>query len=103
MRAGAPRAWCLAFIALVAAYAGVLAATAVLPLQDVPDWVYQGHVLRLVLAGDPRAAGFTLVPYPVPNATATLVLAALDPWLDPALAGRVVALAVLLFGAVAVA
>ena len=30
-----------------------------------------------------RAAEFALVPYPVPNATATLLLAALDPWLDP--------------------
>jgi hypothetical protein len=103
MTTDAPRAWWLAFAALVAAYAIVLAATPVLPLQDVPDWVYQGHVLRLLLAGDPRAAGFALVPYPVPNATASALFAALDPWLDPAAAGRSVALAVLLLGAAAVA
>lgn len=103
MAADAPRAWWLAFGALVAAYAAVLAATPVLPLQDVPDWVYQGHVLRLLLAGDPLAGGFALVPYPVPNATATVLLAALDAWLDPALSGRAAALAAMLFGAVAVA
>ena len=89
MTAGAGRGWWLAFAALAVAYVAVLAATPVLPLQDVPDWVYQGHVLRLLLAGDPRAGGFALVPYPVPNATATLLLAALDPWLEPARAGRV--------------
>jgi hypothetical protein len=103
MAADASRAWWLAFVALVAAYAIALAASAVLPLQDVPDWVYQGHVLRLLLAGDARASGFALLPYPVPNATATVLLAALDGWLDPTLAARVIALAVLLFGAAAVA
>jgi hypothetical protein len=103
MMADTKRAWWLAFAALVAVYAIVLAATPVLPPQDVPDWVYQGHVLRLLLAGDPRAAGFALVPYPVPNATATVLLAVLDSWLDPALAGRIVVLATLLLGAAAVA
>jgi hypothetical protein len=103
MMPGVPRAWWLAFAALVAGYALVLAVAPVLPLQDVPDWVYQGHVLRLLLAGDPAAAGFALVPNPVPNATATVLLAALDLWLDPAVAGRVMALAVMLLGAAAVA
>jgi len=103
MAADAPREWWLAFAALAAAYAAVLALAPVLPLQDVPDWVYQGHVLRLLLAGDPRAAGFALVPYPVPNATATLALAALDPFLDPALAGRAIALGAMLLGTAAVA
>jgi hypothetical protein len=44
------------------------------PLQDYGDWVYQGFLLKLLMAG--HGVLVTFKPWPVPNALSQLILAA---------------------------
>jgi hypothetical protein len=83
---------------IVAAWTTTLIAAPILPLQDIPDWTYQGWLLDRLLAGDPRAA-VELKPYPVPNTLVTLIAAILVPLAGPETAGRL--LAILALGSVA--
>jgi hypothetical protein len=83
---------------IIAAWTATLVAAPVLPLQDIPDWTYQGWLLERLLAGDPRAA-VELKTYPVPNTLVTLIAAMLVPLFGPDEAGRL--LAVLALGGVA--
>ncbi|HYL60049.1 MAG TPA: hypothetical protein VEU51_14355, partial [Candidatus Acidoferrales bacterium] len=59
------------------------------PLQDYPDWLYQGWILSRMLAGH-APAGYRIAPYPVPNTIVTLTLGLLDLATSPETAGKLV-------------
>lgn len=61
-----------------------------LPLQDFPDWVYQGTIFREILFHDNTFDGvFALQSYIPPNATSTVVIGLLSTFLDPVIAGKI--------------
>src|SRR5438105_3793161 len=69
------------------------------PLQDYPQWVFQGAISAAVLRSDPTAASaYGLRIVPVPNLGAIGLIGGLSGWLAPETAGRVgVAVLVLVF------
>ncbi len=78
--------------------AGVLLLPA-LYLVDLPAWVYSGALLRAELL-EATATPLRLAPYPVPNALATLIPAALLGTFSALATGRIVAALLLLAGVV---
>lgn len=76
--------------------AGVLLLPA-LYLVDLPAWVYSGALFRAEFL-DATAAPLRVAPYPVPNALATLVPAALLGAFSAVATGRIVAALLLLAG-----
>jgi hypothetical protein len=60
-----------------------------LPLQDYPDWLYQGFILSKLFRQS-AAAAFSVRRYPVPDSTFTFVLAVLDLGLPPEMSGKIV-------------
>jgi len=79
---GVRAAW-MYFVTLMVAYGAViLVGRMPPPLVDYPDWVFQGVLLRSVLAGHP-VPGYALKAYPVPNSLTTVGLGLMDgvlPW-----------------------
>jgi hypothetical protein len=58
-------------------------------LQDYPDWVYQGYLLSLKVRGTPEVTSFIgVLPYPVPNSLAQVVLAVLCFFVSPVIAAK---------------
>lgn len=86
----------LAAVGLVAGTA-VWVLTSPFPrLQDLPEWMYQGHLLALLLQGDAEAAGIVrIAPYLPPNALTQLLIAALNLVVPPIAAGQFFLLAYL--------
>jgi hypothetical protein len=89
-----------ALASLVAAWVVTLLTAPAVPLQDVAEWVYQGWLLERRVAGDPRSAIVTLVPYPVPNTLVTALAAALVPTVGAELSVRLLALLALAAAAI---
>ncbi|HUY18551.1 MAG TPA: hypothetical protein VMV15_04930 [Candidatus Binataceae bacterium] len=58
------------------------------PLQDYPDWVYQGWLLSRIISGH-AMSGYTLAHYPVPNTSVTLALGLLDLAIAPQISGKI--------------
>jgi len=58
-----------------------------LPLQDYPDWLYQGTLLSQAIRGT-LSEQYRVVPYPVPNAISTLVIGLLGLVFRPEVAGK---------------
>lgn len=73
-----------------------------LPLQDYPDWLYQGFLFReYVFSGNSFEHFFALQPFIPPNAISTILIGLLSTFLDPELAGKIVlamAMTLLYFG-----
>ena len=87
-------------VAYWAAAALLVAGVLLLPalyLVDLPAWVYAGALFRAEVL-DAAATPLRLAPYPVPNALATLVPAALLGAFSPEATGRLVAALLLLAG-----
>jgi ADP-heptose:LPS heptosyltransferase len=59
-----------------------------LPLQDYPDWLYQGFILSKFIR-DAHPAAFSLKLYPIPYSTFSVLLAMLDLVLPPETSGKV--------------
>jgi hypothetical protein len=60
-----------------------------LPLQDYPDWLYQGTVLANYHSNfENYGSSFELKIYPVPNSASTLIIALFSLFLPPILAGK---------------
>jgi hypothetical protein len=69
------------------------------PLQDFPEWMYQGWLLKELALGNEAVSDIArLAPIPVPNSTLQLLLAGLNFAVDPITAGRLTALLYLLVG-----
>jgi hypothetical protein len=58
-----------------------------LPLQDYPDWLYQGTLLSQAIKGT-LSEHYRVVPYPVPNAISTLLIGLLGLVFRPEVAGK---------------
>ena len=59
-----------------------------LPLQDYPDWLYQGYLFSKFLIGHPLPE-YTLKTYPIPDATATFLIGILNLVVSPEASGKV--------------
>jgi hypothetical protein len=59
------------------------------PLQDYPDWVYQGWVFSRALRGH-SPPGYQILHYPVPNEMLTMSLGLLDLVFSPEISGKLV-------------
>jgi hypothetical protein len=78
-----------ALLMLIAITALAIGAGSAPFMHDFAEWLYQGQVVKGLLGGEPSMAGFAVAAYPVPNALATLILAALS-FVFPALwAGKI--------------
>jgi len=60
-----------------------------LPIQDFPDWVYQGYLLSRFLLGH-SLPGYRIISYPVPDSVLTTLLSLLDLAFAPGAAGKIV-------------
>jgi hypothetical protein len=58
------------------------------PLQDYPDWVYQGWLLSRIISGH-AMSGYAVAHYPVPNTSVTLTLGLLDLAIAPEISGKI--------------
>ena len=99
----------LLWVALCTATVGMLYSTHFLPLYDYYQWLFQGHVMSVLLFGSAAgpagpagpagvAGSYALAPVPVPNLAAPITIAALDVVLPTEAAGQLfVVLAVLGF------
>jgi hypothetical protein len=68
-------------------------------LQDYPDWVYQGYLLSLKFKGIPEISNtIGIIPYPVPNSTAQVAIAALCLLMSPVLASKLLIYIYILLG-----
>jgi len=59
-----------------------------MPLQDYPDWLYQGFVLSKFIRHMPPPE-FSLKTYPIPYSTVSVVLGVLDLGLSPEVSGKI--------------
>lgn len=61
-----------------------------LPLQDYPDWLYQGHLFnQYVFHGNDYGGYFTMHPYLPPNAISTLSIGILELIVSTFIAGKI--------------
>lgn len=82
-----------AAFALVAGIAVWLIASPFPRLQDLPEWMYQGHLIARLLQGDADAGALVrFAPYLPPNALCQLILGALNLLMPPLTAGLVLVL-----------
>jgi hypothetical protein len=71
-------------IVLIVSIAALTIASPFPPLQDYPEWTYQGYIFSELLKGSAAISSrFHVLPYPVPNSTAQLVLGLLTYVLTP--------------------
>src|SRR5437016_4332685 len=69
------------------------------PLQDYPDWMYQGWVFSRLLSAD-APKGYAMANFPVPNSTGTVVMGLFGLVLSPEIAGKIfLSVAVVVFAA----
>jgi len=59
-----------------------------LPLQDYPDWVYEGYVFHRILTGS-TAWGYHVLSYPVPNSISTFIIGLLNFFFLPETCGKI--------------
>lgn len=57
------------------------------PMQDYPDWLFQGAVFSRLFTDHP-ITGYRLLPVPVPNAFSTLFLGLLNVFCSPEVSGK---------------
>lgn len=86
---GAAFGW-VAFLGLAGGAAATVFVLDAIPFKDVADWAHQGWVLNRCLAGDPLCGSHAFKPYPVPNATATLLFAIAHAFVEPLRAAQAV-------------
>jgi hypothetical protein len=60
-----------------------------LPLQDYPDWLYQGFLFSRFLIGH-APAQYSIRPYPVPDTALTVIIGLLSVVTAPEVAGKIV-------------
>jgi hypothetical protein len=78
---------CVLYVGLVAAW---ISASTFPQLQDYPDWIYQGYLLALKIKGIPEISSvIAVLPYPVPNSLAQVMIAGLCLLMPPLAAGKV--------------
>ncbi|GEM_PF-3530754 len=58
-----------------------------LPLQDYPDWLFQGHIFSEMLKGH-AAGSYSLLRYPIPNTISTLIIGLLGLAFSPEASGK---------------
>jgi len=58
-----------------------------LPLQDYPDWLYQGFILSKCFQRS-AVPGFSIKPYPIPDSTFSVLLGILDLGLPAEISGK---------------
>ena len=70
-------------------------------LQDLPEWMLQGWLLRALWVGDPLVAQAVVIAHaPVPNSASQLILGALNLVFSPIAAGKILITVYLALGAV---
>src|SRR6185295_18325511 len=89
-----PHGWTAAWLLLSAATVVALCSTGFLPFYDYYQWLFQGHVVAVLLFGADPGSGaiahaYSLSPVPVPNLAAPVVIGLLDTVLPIEVAGRV--------------
>lgn len=89
-----PRGWTAAWLLLAAATVVALCSTGFLPFYDYYQWLFQGHVVAVLLFGaDPGpgviADAYSLSPVPVPNLAAPVLIGLLNTVLPIEAAGQV--------------
>jgi hypothetical protein len=89
-----PHGWTAAWVLLSVATAAALCSTDFLPFYDYYQWLFQGHVVAVLLFGaDPGAGfvadGYSLSPVPVPNLAAPVLIGLFDTVLPTEAAGQV--------------
>ena len=89
-----PHGFTAAWLLLSAATVVVLCSTGFLPFYDYYQWLFQGHVVAVLLFGADPGSGaiadaYYLSPVPVPNLAAPVVIGLLDTVLPTEIAGRV--------------
>lgn len=58
-----------------------------LPLQDYPDWLYQGYIFSEILKGN-MTSNYHIIYYPVPNSISTLIIGIFNYFLNPEASGK---------------
>jgi hypothetical protein len=86
--------WTAVWLLLSAATVVALCSTGFLPFYDYYQWLFQGHVVAVLLFGaDPGpgfvAEGYSLSPVPVPNLAAPVLIGLFDTVLPTEVAGTV--------------
>ena len=89
-----PHGWTAAWVLLSAATVVALCSTGFLPFYDYYQWLFQGHVVAVLLFGaDPGpgfvAGGYSLSPVPVPNLAAPILIGLFNTVLPTEAAGQV--------------
>ena len=89
-----PHGFTAAWLLLSAATVAVLCSTGFLPFYDYYQWLFQGHVVAVLLFGADPGSGaiadaYSLSPVPVPNLAAPVVIGLLDTVLPTEVAGQV--------------
>ena len=89
-----PHGFTATWLLLSAATVAVLCSTGFLPFYDYYQWLFQGHVVAVLLFGADPGSGaiadaYSLSPVPVPNLAAPVVIGLLDTVLPIEVAGRV--------------
>jgi len=89
-----PHGWTAVWLLLSAVTVVALCSTGFLPFYDYYQWLFQGHVVAVLLFGaDPGpgfiADGYSLSPVPVPNLAAPILIGLLDTVLPTEAAGQV--------------
>ena len=72
-----------------------------IPNADFPDWLFQGHLVSLLLGGQRLPGSYTLHHYPVANSIPTVAMGAGDLLLTPEAMGKLLMSVVLIFFALA--
>ena len=88
-----PHGFTAAWLLLSAATVAVLCSTGFLPFYDYYQWLFQGHVVAVLLFGADPGSGaiadaYSLSPVPVPNLAAPVVIGLLDTVLPTEVAGQ---------------
>lgn len=89
-----PHGFTATWLLLSAATVAVLCSTGFLPFYDYYQWLFQGHVVAVLLFGADPGSGaiadaYSLSPVPVPNLAAPVVIGLLDTVLPTEVAGQV--------------
>ena len=89
-----PHGWTAAWLLLSAATMAALCSTGFLPFYDYYQWLFQGHVVAVLLFGADPGPGFvadaySLSPVPVPNLAAPILIGLFNTVLPTEAAGQV--------------
>ena len=89
-----PHGWTAAWLLLSAGTVVALCSTGFLPFYDYYQWLFQGHVVAVLLFGADPGSGFiadaySLSPVPVPNLAAPVLIGLLNTVLPTEAAGQV--------------